>query len=476
LVITVKEILNNTNNKSYFMQFIKGKLITVCTIFILLLLVIPISKPGLPFNNFSDVKLYKDGCCEGYTLCSVLTSTSLSIEDENYALLIDMDGNEINRWPGIPVPAKGLPGGSVLLYTGEAKVEGGFFDTINITQKDWDGSVEWNFCNWEKNSDGIYMARAHHDFQREGNPVGYYAPNQDFVNNGNTLVLSYTTVPNPDFSRKMIFDIVIYEVNCDGSLTDFVWYASDHIDEMGFSLKEKIGIWLNPGGPGIPLMCPPGDWIHINSVSYLGENKWYNDGDERFNPENILICSRHASIIAIISKETGNIVWKIGPDFSKHTNEGQKLGKIIGPHGPHLIPKELPGAGNILLFDNGGLSGYGIFGWPKDYRSYSRVIEFNPITLKIVQEYTHKDGLSPFPRQGDNHKFYSSVMGFAQRLPNGNTLITESKGGRIFEINAKNEILWEYLTPKITFDVYRAYRIPPEWIPENPSNYDIWFE
>jgi len=37
-----------------------------------------------------------------------------------------------------------------------------------------------------------------------------------------------------------------------------------------------------------------------------------------------------------------------------------------------------------------------------------------------------------------------------QRLPNGNTLITESTQGRIFEVTPENEIVWEYYNPHRT--------------------------
>ena len=98
-------------------------------------------------------------------------------------------------------------------------------------------------------------------------------------------------------------------------------------------------------------------------------------------------------------------------------------------------------------------------------RLYSRVIEFNPITLSIVWEYTKKD-------------FFSPTQGSAQRLPNGNTLITESLTGRIFEVTRNNEIVWEYKSNFLDTDglttVYRAYRIPPEWVPGNPAGYEFW--
>ena len=59
----------------------------------------------------------------------------------------------------------------------------------------------------------------------------------------------------------------------------------------------------------------------------------------------------------------------------------------------------------------------------------------------------------------------------AQRLPNGNTLITEGSGGRLIEVTAEHEIVWEYISPywgekfKLNM-IYRAYRVPYEWVPQ----------
>ncbi len=93
-------------------------------------------------------------------------------------------------------------------------------------------------------------------------------------------------------------------------------------------------------------------------MSEFGPNKWYEKGDERFKPENIIFDSREANFLAIIEKATGNIVWKIGPDF-QYDEKAKAIGNIIGPHMTHMIPQGLPGAGNILVFDNGGAGGYG---------------------------------------------------------------------------------------------------------------------
>ncbi|MFC2154850.1 arylsulfotransferase family protein, partial [Candidatus Altiarchaeota archaeon] len=84
--------------------------------------------------------------------------------------------------------------------------------------------------------------------------------------------------------------------------------------------------------------------------------------------------------------------------------------------------------GNILIFDNRGPGGS------------SRVLEFDPFTLEIVWQY---EGTS-------SHPFYSELLGTNQRLPNGNTLITESKRGRVFEVTPENELVWEYRNPFLT--------------------------
>ena len=71
-----------------------------------------------------------------------------------------------------------------------------------------------------------------------------------------------------------------------------------------------------------------------------------------------------------------------------------------------------------------------------------------------------------------NANFFSTNISGAQRLPNGNTLITEGAPGRLFEVTREGEIVWEYMNPESPYSaresnaVYRAYRIPYGWIPQ----------
>jgi len=415
-------------------------------------------------NNYSEAFI-------GYTVIA-------SLSEKYQPFLIDMDGNVLHIWKNLSDSVIVLPDGSAV---GPSNTRDDYIfgrEYCNMIQEEWNGSIVWNFSNWDDENTGTMMARQHHDFQRQGNPVGYYAPGQKFVTNGTTLVLAHKNENKKEVSKHEIVDDVIYEVDWSGNFTDFEWHASDHIDAMGFNYLSRLGIYFFPGSNILwhtldmeDVWFLKSSWLHTNSMSRLGENKWYEAGDERFNPGNIIINSRHSRIIMIISRETGEIVWKVGPNYSPNTKEGKMLKGLVGQHHAHMIPKGLPGEGNILVFDNGGFAGYGLSGMPNHFRTYSRVIEFNPVTLEIEWEYTHRNGSYLIP-SGENHKFFSPFTSSAQRLPNGNTLITEGNCKRIFEVNKDKEIVWEYIFEYGS--LYRAYRVPPEWIPGNPAGYDFW--
>jgi hypothetical protein len=83
------------------------------------------------------------------------------------------------------------------------------------------------------------------------------------------------------------------------------------------------------------------DWLYANSAHYVGPNRWFDAGDLRFAPQIVIISSRESSVVFIINRE-GNVVWKLGPDFSRSEAE-LEIGQIIGQHHAHLIPPGLPG-------------------------------------------------------------------------------------------------------------------------------------
>jgi len=424
-------------------------------------------------DGVTGVTVYDPERCEnGYTLVNALGGHEAD-GAYNFSVLIDMNGDIANEWALIGFPVKMLPGGYVMGADWYRDDGSGHQEMESLVQLDWFGNEVWRFDQWDQDAHGNPLARNHHDFLREGNPVGYPVPDMEpLALEGNTLILAHQNVDRPDISQWTLEDDVIYEVDWQGNIV-WRWLASDHFDEFGFDQAARDAI-LNQQIPSSPeddgaLLD---DWLHINSISTLGPNRWHDGGDERFAPENIVFSCRNANIIGIIGKATGQVVWKIGPSYGPQHAES-RLGQVIGPHHAHLIPQGLPGAGNVLVFDNGGFAGYGSFlglmnMWPNQLRLYSRVLEIDPVALRTVWSYQRI-----LPRAGETYSFFSWYISSAQRLLNGNTLITEGATGRIFEVTPAQELVWEYISPFDDFsvradssmgnDVYRAYRIPYDY-------------
>ncbi len=410
--------------------------------------------------------------------------------------MVDMNGNLVNDWSHTGVngfPAKPLPGGR-LLTTGP-RWNGLIDDGISLQQLDWNGKVEWEFRNFLKvPNDGsapvsekeIWISTQHHDMQRRG-PL-YYVPGVEMPTSGNMLVLGHEWHTNPAINENPLMDDVMFEIDESGKVL-WKWRAADHVDEFGFSpeARQSMKNWK----PGNEQNRAKGfDWWHQNCASFLGPNKWYDAGDTRFHPDNIILDSREANILLIVEPESGKVVWRLGPDYQQE--DDARIGQIVGPHNTHMIPRGLPGEGNILVYDNGGQAGYGAptgldpSGRMVVQRGYSRVVEFDPVAKKVVWEYSVKNRKKPWTLFG--YWDYSPFISSAQRLPNGNTLICEGSNGRLIEVTADHEIVWEYVSPYPgnipgTNYVYRAYRIPYEWAPEAarlpqsavtpPANYEI---
>ncbi len=196
-------------------------------------------------------------------------------------------------------------------------------------------------------------------------PGGAARQNHDWARlpNGNTLLL--VTLPRvvKALGPKEVGDQGIYEVARDGSIV-WKWAAGDHLNEFGLSaeglryLRERVA--RNP----IEIW----GYLELNDLQVLGPNRWYDAGDQRFNPDNLMIDSRKGNFIVIIDKKTGKIVWRLGPYFpgSEYVQDHRiqektlprPVDQLSGQHDAHLIPKGFPGAGNLLLFDDQGGAGF----------------------------------------------------------------------------------------------------------------------
>ncbi|MDR1320059.1 MAG: aryl-sulfate sulfotransferase [Gracilibacteraceae bacterium] len=423
---------------------------------------------GKPSVHPTGTTIYNpEKCFNGYTLFQAC---------EHGATLIDMNGAAVNHWRSLQgFPNQLLRGGQVFGSLGERDTKYGWQDQLDLVQVDWDGNIVWSFDKTQRVADPGNeprdMARQHHDYQREGNPVGYYVPGMESrTDGGNTLILCHHDVFDPAISSHKLIDDMIIEVDWSGNIL-WQWKCHEHFSEFGFSEEARNALYRNP------YLVPAGlgDWMHINCISRLGPNKWHEAGDQRFHPDNIIWDGRQTNILAITDKKTGKIVWQLGPDYTR--GPAKEIGQIIGQHHTHMIPKGLPGEGNILVYDNGGWAGYGapnpgsLTGVNNALRDYSRVIEIDPVTMQIVWSCMPAHLGNPQPYQSDH--FYSCFISSAQRLPNGNTLITEGSDGRLFEVTSEHEVVWEYISPywgkhmPINM-VYRAYRYPYDYVPQLP--------
>lgn len=288
-------------------------------------------------------------------------------------LIIDMNGRVVHSWPGVRV-------------TGRARLNGdGSLAVIGvdnlIKEYTWDGDLAWNFQLQDSQD------LPHHDLIR--------------LRNGNYLILAQDGHSHTDY---------LLEVDREGVVV-WEWRIEDHGD--------RFPNW-NPNAT---------DPSHVNSIHELPANRWYDNGDDRFKPGNILVSARNLNTIFIIDKASGDVVWT----FSRG---------LDGQHEAVMFERGLQRPGLIMIFNNGleNLS---------DYRR-SRVQVINPVTGALVWEYG-----SDF--------FFSFVGGTAQPLPGNSTLITSSHGGRVFEIKGRGKIVWEWTPPYLPM---RVERVPYDHCPQ----------
>jgi outer membrane protein assembly factor BamB len=223
---------------------------------------------------------------------------------------------------------------------------------------------------------------------------------------------------------------VIYEISPAGEIV-WKWRAWDHR-----GTKTESGLDVN----FITYLLPEyphenQDWTHFNNVDY-------DPATDR-----IIVDSREFSELYIIDHKTGDIVYRWGnpsvygagapPTYSTPGDQ-----KLFGPHDAHFIKSGLPGAGNILIFNNG---------WGRPPITYSSIVEMSPETGKIVWEYKSKAETG----------FAAHHVSNSQRLPNGNTFICSGNWGHLFEVTTEGEVVWEYINPLTNAG-------PKNWIEDAP--------
>jgi outer membrane protein assembly factor BamB len=288
-------------------------------------------------------------------------------------MVIDMNGRVVHAWPEVRAAGRvRLDREGNLLVIG----------TDNLVKEyDWEGRLTW-----------YYQL-----------PDEHHLPHHDLIRlqNGNCLILAHDGHTHTDY---------LHEVDREGRV---VW------DWMLHRHRKSFPEWDEDST----------DPSHSNSIRELPPNRWYDAGDQRFRPGNILVSARNLNTIFIIDKRTGDVVWRFSEGMDRQ-------------HEAVMVGEGNVGEGLIMVFNN-GLEGL--------YASRrSRVQTIDPVAGEVVWEYA-------------SEHFFSSVGGVVQPLPEGNIFVTSSHGGRVFEITPDSEIVWQWVPP---YRPMRVERIPYEHCPQ----------
>jgi hypothetical protein len=356
---------------------------------------------------------------EGYTL----------FNRANYgdAYLIDNDGFLVHSWP--------VDGALVVYLLDNGNLLRG---PRQLYEYDWDGALVWEY----------YYGTSHHDIEP--------------LPNGNVLLITKETIQyqdaiaagrDPALLDGNLRPLHIIEVQKSGPTSGTIvweWRAWDHLIQD-----------YDPGKPNYGIVADHPELIDLNFAAN-GSPDWFHANGIDYNPEldQIVVSNRNIHELWVIDHSTtiseaashtggnagmgGDLLYRWGnPQAYDSGAPGDR--QLFYQHDANWVEQGHPGAGDILLFNNGSTRPEG---------AYSSVDEIAP----PLDGYNYTIDGGPGTAYGPSaplwiwtadppESFGSSFYSGAQRLPNGNTLITSGANGVFLEVTFVGEIVWNYISP-----------------------------
>ncbi len=394
---------------------------------------------------------------DGYTLVDPLNTPNIHLVDEAGAV--------VHSWANTRRPGNSvylLENGQLLrtaksdrnVFT-EGRGRGGIVELIN-----WGGRVAWHYEYANKRH------LQHHDVEP--------------MPNGNVLLLAWEHIDRDEaiamgrdpalVSEEGLWSEEVVEVDPRRDRIVWRWRMWDHLVQDRDPDKPNYGeVSEQIGRMDVNFDGGPVDWLHANSVAYNAEL------------DQVAISFRRSSEVWVIDHvpstrkaagRAGDALFRWGNPavYQRGDSTDQQL---FGQHNAYWIPEGRPGAGHILIFNNGS----------EDTRPYSSVDEIAPVMRgrRYAQDAAGRFLPATSERVYPNHEsehWLSSAISGAQRQPNGNTLIADGPAGRIFEVTEGGEVVWDYVNPYydasaevgtssrgdpvIPWRVFRAERYPPD--------------
>ena len=384
---------------------------------------------------------------EGYMLLAPLQSTS--------TYLIDTDESIVKTWTSSYQPGNVayLQDDGTLLRTGKVSNGNRFVDTGGaggIVEKiDWDNTVSWSYQLADDNE------CLHHDVEE--------------LPNGNILMIAweYKTATEAEAAGRnpgLLADAELWPdkiIEVDPATDTIVWQWNvwDHLVQDYSDVQANYGtvadhpelIDLNY----VDLPSGTADWNHFNSVDYNAELDQIIISVHGFDEFWVI---DHSTTTAEAASHTGGDYGKGGDILYRWGNPAaygaSGTHEFYGQHDVQWIPTGTPGAGNILVFNNGQ-------GRPEG--NYSSIEEIVPdinadgsYSVTMAQAFSPSSPLWTYqaPTPTD---FYGSNISGAQRLENGNTFICNGPTGYIFEVSNDGTIVWTYQNTDGTA-VFRVFK------------------
>ena len=407
----------------------------------------------------------KEKSFKGYTMFGVGSRT----------YLLDLEGRVVHTWP-IGTNPHLLDDGNIL---DASKDDPSGFQ--GFKEVDWSGQTVWEYT---EKREGY---APHHDWVRIFNkklkaPTTLYIANRS-ITHEQAIAAGADPKKGPYEGGQM--DAVV-EVDMQGNVI-WEWWFFDHVVQdvdptkphhvgTGKTIADHPGL-INLNLPGRPLKR---DWLHCNSMDYSAESGhivinsvqgelYVVDHDGTF------VAGDPAAGIAKAAGPAGDFLYRFGDparyaqgdpprvleNWDNATSGHKQMG---GSHDVHWIRPGLPGAGHLMVFNNGQY----LF----QRTPHSSALEINPFldtngrdTGKYVnppdagyRRETYDKDTHNSPRQiskqvvwnyesVNSHGFFSHIGSSAQRLPNGNTFICSDTEGHFFEVTADGKLAWEYINP-----------------------------
>lgn len=312
-----------------------------------------------------------------------------------------------------------------------------------IEKRDWNNNLIWSYTI----SDSLQCQ--HHDIHQ--------------LPNGNVLAIVWekhtdsaaiANGRNPANVGTNFWSEKIIEVQPTGATGGNIvwqWRVWDHLVQHFDTTKlnyavvplhpELVNLNYNPGSAS--------DWLHINGLDYNAATDEIIMSVHNFNE---LWIIDHSTSTAQAASHSGGIHLH-GGDLIYRWGNPQAYGrgalankKFYTLHNAQWIADSLHDGGKIMVFNNGS-------GRPTG--SYSSVDIIQP-PVDSLGNYSIVGNNAFLPDSAEwsyvaspPTSFYSNIIGGAQRIQNGNTLICNGRNGIFFEIDSAKNIVWDYVNPAV---------------------------